>query len=217
MSRFLFCCGNATAVVALEPSKQRIDAENLPDMARSSSSSSSEHASRHRTTSSSSSGSTSTATPGDGAVDVKDGGAAHVTIDGAMASDKPTYFDVQLRTGGLHPDVHVIAVHEKLKVDDLHRQVAKLLGEQLQSIRLIFKSKVLSNRPTETVGAFGIQADDVLQLIVVSAALSSRMFLYRRHCADAQRPLFLSLSLSLSLCVCVCLSPLLSGTRPEYQ
>ena len=94
----------------------------------------------------------------------------HVTFADTSAAEKVNYFDVRLRTGGAPPQVYTLAVHEQLTVDDLHRQVAKLVDERAASIRLVYKAKVLGATTTAaTVGSYGIAEDDVLQLVVVRA------------------------------------------------
>lgn len=80
------------------------------------------------------------------------------------------YFNVRVRTGnGVE---FSLSIHSKLKVNDLHKQITKRLGEAdcpLYAIRLIYKSKVLSHKPDEPVETFGIAEGDLLLLVVVRA------------------------------------------------
>ena len=157
---FQYCSSRPAAIVPLEPPpKTRVDHPSLPSAAPV----------RRR-----SSGGTSCASESSGtapAVDVSSAARdGHVTFADTSAAEKVNYFDVRLRTGGAPPQVYTLAVHEQLTVDDLHRQVAKLVDERAASIRLVYKAKVLGATSTAaTVGSYGIAEDDVLQLVVVRA------------------------------------------------
>jgi hypothetical protein len=100
----------------------------------------------------------------------KAGQVSIATADGAEVADKHAYFSVKVRAG--NGTMFSLNVHEKLKVDDVHKQIARKLGEAecpLYALRLIYKSKVLSHRPDELLGDFGIAEGEMLQLVVVRA------------------------------------------------
>jgi len=111
--------------------------------------------------------------------------AARKTLDGggepngaAAAEDIPegpgVEFEVNVRAG--NGMTFKVSVAENMKINDLHSQISRLLGEgecPVYAIRLIYKTKVLSHSPSDRLRDFGIVppgASDPkpqLQLVVV--------------------------------------------------
>ena len=62
-----------------------------------------------------------------------------------------------------------------MKVSDLHEKISNLFACAPSAVRLVYKSKVLSHKPGETLGSFGIMPSEkpkpMLQLVVVRARL----------------------------------------------
>ena len=91
--------------------------------------------------------------------------------EGAAAADEAEpleEFEVGVRSG--NGSNFKVVVHEQLTVEHLHAKISRLLGPvecPLYAIRLIYKTRVLSHRPDETLAAFGIAAGAQLQLVVV--------------------------------------------------
>lgn len=97
-----------------------------------------------------------------------------VTIDGSEAVPHADYFDVRIQTGS--GTQFSLSVHDALKVNDVHKMIAKRLGEfdcPASAIRLIRGAKVMSHRAEEPISAFEVSPGDLLQMVVVRAAHAS--------------------------------------------
>jgi hypothetical protein len=132
--------------------------------------------------------------------------AARKTLDGggepngaAAAEDIPegpgVEFEVNVRAG--NGMTFKVSVAENMKINDLHSQISRLLGEgecPVYAIRLIYKTKVLSHSPSDRLRDFGIVPPGAgdpkpqLQLVVVRG--STRALLVG---ARARRRPFVSL------------------------
>lgn len=91
-----------------------------------------------------------------------------VTIDGSEAVPHADYFDVRIQTGS--GTQFSLSVHDALKVNDVHKMIAKRLGEfdcPASAIRLIRGAKVMSHRAEEPISAFEVSPGDLLQMVVV--------------------------------------------------
>ena len=107
--------------------------------------------------------------PGDKPQEEGSGAAAA----GASTEPPPMEFDVQVRAG--NGDTFKVFVNERMKVSDLHEKISNLFACAPSAVRLVYKSKVLSHKPGETLGSFGIMPSEkpkpMLQLVVVRARL----------------------------------------------
>ena len=78
-------------------------------------------------------------------------------------------FDVQVRAG--NGDTFKVFLNEGMKVSELHEKISQLFACAPSAVRLVYKSKVLSHKPAETLGSFGITPGEkpkpMLQLVVV--------------------------------------------------
>ena len=110
-------------------------------------------------------------------------------------------FDVQVRAG--NGDTFKVFVNERMKVSDLHEKISNLFACAPSAVRLVYKSKVLSHKPGETLGSFGIMPSEkpkpMLQLVVVRARLPMPRIESSAHAHASRRgrPVFLRLSLLL--------------------
>ena len=155
--------------------------------------------------------------PGDKPQEEGSGAAAA----GASTEPPPMEFDVQVRAG--NGDTFKVFVNERMKVSDLHEKISNLFACAPSAVRLVYKSKVLSHKPGETLGSFGIMPSEkpkpMLQLVVVRARLPMPRIALCTRARVPQRPAFFCVSrcfyfacvhfirrshLTLSLClVCV--------------
>ena len=107
--------------------------------------------------------------PGDKPQEEGSGAAAA----GASTEPPPMEFDVQVRAG--NGDTFKVFVNERMKVSDLHEKISNLFACAPSAVRLVYKSKVLSHKPGETLGSFGIMPSEkpkpMLQLVVVRARI----------------------------------------------
>ena len=135
--------------------------------------------------------------PGDKPQEEGSGAAAA----GASTEPPPMEFDVQVRAG--NGDTFKVFVNERMKVSDLHEKISNLFACALSAVRLVYKSKVLSHKPGETLGSFGIMPSEkpkpMLQLVVVRARLPMPRIARSAHAHASRRgrPVFLRLSLLL--------------------
>ena len=109
-------------------------------------------------------------------------------------------FDVQVRAG--NGDTFKVFVNERMKVSDLHEKISNLFACAPSAVRLVYKSKVLSHKPGETLGSFGIMPSEkpkpMLQLVVVRSRLTMpRIALCTRARVPPRPAFFLRLSLLL--------------------
>ena len=161
--------------------------------------------------------------PGDKPQEEGSGAAAA----GASTEPPPMEFDVQVRAG--NGDTFKVFVNERMKVSDLHEKISNLFACAPSAVRLVYKSKVLSHKPGETLGSFGIMPSEkpkpMLQLVVVRARLPMPRIALCTRARVPQRPAFFCVSrcfyfacvhfirrylISRSLCVS---SALRAGTR----
>ena len=145
--------------------------------------------------------------PGDKPQEEGSGAAAA----GASTEPPPMEFDVQVRAG--NGDTFKVFVNERMKVSDLHEKISNLFACAPSAVRLVYKSKVLSHKPGETLGSFGIMPSEkpkpMLQLVVVRARLPMPRIALCTRARPAAAGLFLQLSLLL-FCMRTFYSPISS-------
>ena len=123
--------------------------------------------------------------PGDKPQEEGSGAAAA----GASTEPPPMEFDVQVRAG--NGDTFKVFVNERMKVSDLHEKISNLFACAPSAVRLVYKSKVLSHKPGETLGSFGIMPSEkpkpMLQLVVVRARLPMPRIARSAHAHASRR------------------------------
>ena len=68
-----------------------------------------------------------------------------------------------------------LSIHKELKVHEVHKLISLARGEKecpAYAIRLVRGAKVMSHRPNETIGTFGVAAGDMIHMVLVCDAAS---------------------------------------------
>jgi len=111
---------------------------------------------------------------GSSSMDVK-GSTAIAPLAAATGLDETEMFIITLQQG--NGATFQMKCHSSQSIGDMHSQISHALGARncpKYAIRLIFKSKVISNTETATLASFGVSEDDTITLVIVRDGAAQR-------------------------------------------